>query len=156
MGVGAPIHHFGYTIFLFRDGRVEDARASAKIALDLLQASDWWVDPVFDGLAHPGNQEMLGIALETIDKMIADRVVPPYVTMTLLAFVEQADRGMEIARQIAASGTLYEIEIIYLDEFKVLREHEGFPELLQVLGLTDYWNSIGCRWSNDQVLCAAA
>ncbi len=99
---------------------------------------------------------MLDIAFETLDKMIADRVVPPYVTMTLLAFFEQADRVMELAMQVAEFGTLYELEIIYLDEFKVLREHEDFPELLQALGLTDYWNSIGCRWSNDQVLCDAA
>ncbi len=156
MGIGAPIHHFGYTIFLIRDNRLEDARASAKFALDLLQASDWWVDPVFDGLAHPGNQEMLDIAFETIDKMIADRVVPPYIPMTLLAFFDQADRVMEVAMQVAESGTLYEIEIIYLDEFKVLREHEDFPELLQALGLTEYWSSIGCRWRNDQVVCDAA
>ncbi len=88
--------------------------------------------------------------------MIADHELAPYVTMTLWALFEQTDRAMEVAMHIAESGTLYEIEIIYLDEFKVLREHEDFPELLQALGLTDYWNSIGCRWSNDQVLCDAA
>ncbi len=155
MVVGAPIHHFAYTIFLIRDNRLEDARASAKFALDMLQADDWWVDPVFDGLAHPSNQEMLDIAFETIGKMTAAGV-PPYITMTLWALFEQADRAMEVAMQVAESGTLYELEIIYLDEFKELREHERFPELLQALGLTDYWSDIGCRWNNDRVLCDAA
>jgi hypothetical protein len=121
----------------------------------MLQADDWWVDPVFDGLAHPSNQEMLDIAFETIGKMTAAGV-PPYITMTLWALFEQADRAMEVAMQVAESGTLYEIEIIYLDEFKQLREHERFPELLQALGLTDYWSDIGCRWTNDRVLCDAA
>ncbi len=84
--------------------------------------------------------------------------VPPYITMTVLALFEQGDRVMEFALNIANSGTLYEsdsaqVEIIYLDEFKVLRDHEQFPELLRTLGLTDYWASIGCQWSNDQVLC---
>ncbi len=156
MGVGGPIHNFTYTLFLIRDNRLEDARASTKYALDTLYADDWWVDPVFDGLVHPDDQEMLDIAFETIEKMIADHVLAPYVTMALWAMFEQADRVMEVAMQLAESGTLYEMEIIYLDEFKVLREHEDFPELLQSLGLTDYWNSIGCRWSNDQVLCDAA
>ena len=80
------------------------------------------------------------------------------ITMTLWALFEQADRVMEVARQIteSESGTLYEIEVIYLAEFKLLREHEDFPELLEALGLTDYWTSIGCRWSNDRLLCDAA
>ncbi len=157
MGVGAPEHHFAYTLFLIRDHRLEDARASMKFGLALAQSDDWWVDPVIDALAHPGNQEMLDIAIETIDKMITDSVFP-YITMTVLALFGQADRVMEIAMQVAESepGTLYELEIIYLDEFKLLREHENFPELLQALGLTDYWTGIGCRWSNDQVLCDAA
>lgn len=157
MGVGAPEHHFAYTLFLIRDNRLEDARASMKFGLELAQSDDWWVDPVIDALGHPGNQEMLGIAFETIDKMIADGVFP-YITMTVWALFGQSDRVMEIAMQAAESklGTFYELEIIYLDEFKVLREHEKFPELLKALGLTDYWKSIGCRWSNDQVLCDAA
>jgi len=157
MGVGAADHHFAYTLFLIRDNRLEDARASMKLGLELAQSDYWWVDPVIDALAHPGNQEMLDIAFETIDKMIADGVLP-YITMTVWALFEQADRVMEIAMQVAESepGTLYELEIIYLDEFKVLREHEEFSELLQALGLTDYWNSIGCKWSDDQVLCDAA
>ena len=128
-----------------------------KSGLELAQSDDWWVDPVIDALAHPGNREKRGIAFETIDKMVADGVFP-YITMTVWALFGQADRVMEIAMQAAESeaGTLYELEIIYLDEFRALREHDRFPELLQALGLTDYWNSIGCRWSNDQVHCDAA
>ncbi len=157
MGVGAADHHFAYTLFLIRDNRLEDARARMKVGLKLAQSDDWWVDPMIDALAHPGNQKTLDIAFETIDKMIADSV-PPFITMTVLALFGEADRVMEIAMQVAESetGTLYELEIIYLDEFKVLREHEDFPELLQALGLTDYWNSIGCQWNNDQVICDAA
>jgi hypothetical protein len=45
------------------------------------------------------------------------------------------------------------VEILYLDEFRVLREHEEFPELLDSLGLPDYWESIGCRWGGEKVLC---
>jgi DNA-binding winged helix-turn-helix (wHTH) protein/TolB-like protein/Tfp pilus assembly protein PilF len=157
MGVGAAEHHFAYTLFLLRDNRLEDARATMKFGLKLAQSDDWWVDPVIDALVHPGNQEMLGIAFETIEKMIADGV-SPFITMTVWALLGQADRVMEIAMQVAESepGTLYELEIIYLDEFKALREHENFPALLQALGLTNYWNSIGCRWSNDQVHCDTA
>ena len=157
MGVGAPEHHFAYSMFLIRDNRLEDARARMKVGLELAQSDDWWVDPVIDALAHPGNQEMRDIAFEAVEKMIADGV-SPFITMTVWALFGEADRVMEIAMQVAESepGTLYELEIIYLDEFKVLREHQNFPALLQALGLTDYWDSIGCRWSDDQVHCDAA
>ncbi len=157
MGVGAAEHHFAYTLFLIRDDRLEDARATMKFGLKLAQSDDWWVDPMIDALVHSGNQEMRDIAFEGVEKMIADGV-SPFITMTVWALFGQADRVMEIAMQVAQSepGSLYELEIIYLDEFKALREHENFPALLQALGLTDYWNSIGCRWNNDQVLCYAA
>ena len=157
MGAGSPIHNFAYTFFLVRDNRIDDARARAKFTLDMLHKDNWWVDPVFDGLAQPGNQQAIDNALETIDQM-SQRSVQPYITMTLWSLFGQADRAMELAMQVAESesGMLYEIEIIYLDEFRALREHSEFPALLRALGLTEYWHSIGCRWSDDQLLCSAA
>jgi len=157
MGIGGPIHHFGYTMFLIRDGRIEDARASAKYAYELLQEDDWWVDPIFDGLANPDDPEFRNIAFETARKMVAEDV-EPYITMITWALFGQADQVMEVAMRIADSGTLYahesaQVEIFYLDELKPLREHPDFPELLKKLGLTDYWTSIGCQWADDQVLC---
>ena len=64
---------------------------------------------------------------------------------------------MEIAlQQTAEVGAIHELELIFLDVFNVLREHEKFPQLLQALGLREYWSSIGCRWHEDQVTCDAA
>jgi hypothetical protein len=77
--------------------------------------------------------------------------------MTLWALFDNGDKVMEIALQQAAEfGAIYEQETIFLDEFDILREHDQFPQLLQALGLTDYWSSIGCRWHEDQVVCDAA
>jgi tetratricopeptide (TPR) repeat protein len=158
MGVGAPIHHFAHTMFLIREGRLEDARARTKYALKLVPAADdWWVDPIFDGLASPGDQQTRTVAYDTIHRMVAEGV-PPYVTMITWALFGEADKVLTIAMQVAESGTLYahesaQVEIFYLDELKLLRDHEEFPTLLQKLGLTDYWASIGCRWHNDQVVC---
>jgi adenylate cyclase len=158
LGVGSPIHNFAYTLFLIRENRIEDARSSAKFALQILQADDWWVDPIFDGLARPDNQQSVDIAFETIGKMISGGLVPPYITMTLWSLFGQPDKAMALAMQVAESnsGVLYEIEIIYLDELQGLREHPAFPELLQALGLTDHWDGIGCRWGSDQLDCDAA
>jgi tetratricopeptide (TPR) repeat protein len=160
MGPGAPMHHFGYTMFLMRDGRLEEARASTRIAVGLLQGNDFWVDPIFNSLANPEDPDLRNIAFGATEQLVASNT-PPYVTMIIWALLGQADRVMEVAMNLAESGKLYEhesaqVEIIYLDELKLLREHEEFPALLQKLGLTDYWSSIGCQWSDDQVLCEAS
>lgn len=160
MGPGAPIHHFGYTMFLMRDGRLEEARASTRIAVGLLQGNDFWVDPIFNSLANPEDPDLRNIAFGATEQLVANNTLP-YVTMIIWALLGQADRVMEVAMNLAESGKLYEhesaqVEIIYLDELKPLREHEEFPALLQKLGLSDYWTSIGCQWSDDQVLCEAS
>ena len=160
MGVGSPIHHWAHTMFLIRENRLDDARTSTKYALSLLPAlSDWWVDAVFDGLANPDDQEIREIAIETVRRMVKAGE-PPYVTMITWALFDRPDEVMAIAMNVVESETLYahesaQIEIFYLDELSQLRKHKDFPRLLQALGLVDYWKSIGCRWSNDQVQCDA-
>ena len=66
---------------------------------------------------------------------------------------QQADRAMEMAWRLVDDPSYFEIELIYLDEFGIVRDHRDFPRLLDELGLTDYWQSVGCRWENDGVAC---
>ena len=158
MGVGAPIHHFGNTMILLRDGRIDEARASTKHALQLFSGDYSWVDPVFDYLLNRNNQDLKVRAYQMAEQMTVDDDIAPYVTMIVWALFVEADRVMDIAMQVADSGELYEhdsaqIEIMYLDELKLLRDHKDFPMLLRKLGLTDYWDSIGCQWANDRVTC---
>ena len=157
MSVGVPDHHLAYALYLVRDGRLEEAGDSLKFALKLAQRDASWVDTVIDGLAHPDDQQRIDAAYATIDALAASQMMPPYIAMTLWALFDDGDKIMEIALQRAAeAGAIYELEVIYLDEFRVLREHEKFPQLLQALGLSDYWGSIGCRWQEDRVSCNTA
>ena len=158
MGIGAPIHHFGYTMLLLRDGRIDEARDSVKHALQLFSADYSWVDPVFDYLLDRNSQDLKVRAYQTAEQMTVDDDIAPYISMIVWALFGEADKVMAIAMQVADSGKLYEhdsaqIEIMYLDELKLLRDHKDYPMLLRKLGLTDYWNSIGCEWANDQVTC---
>ena len=159
MEVEVPDHYFAYTVFLLRDGRHEEARESVRKGLRLALLDDSWVNAVIDGLAYADDPQRLAMAKSTIDSLSADKILPAYVTMTLWALFadridDSSDRIMEIALQeVAEQGHIYELEIIFVDEFRELREHEQFPQLLQALGLSDYWSSIGCRWYADQVLC---
>lgn len=154
MGVGVPDHHFGYAIFLLRDGRVEEARESAKIALALAQVSDRWVDPVFDSLANPADAELRSVAISFIDAIAADGSIPPYLPMTLWSLFGQSNRMMQLANEWPEdAGVIKNLELIYQDEFKSFRQEPDFPRLLDKLGLTRYWSNIGCKWSADHVVC---
>ncbi len=154
--VGSWIHKLAHTLFLMREQRIEEARQKAKEALESYSQPTGWVDAVFDGFLNPSHTESLDKTVAYISAAAASGALPTNIELVLWALLGQGDKAMAAAWALHESGEFFEIEIIYLDEFKVLREHEEFPELLQALGLTDYWSKIGCRWHNDQVLCGAA
>ena len=154
--VGSWIHNLSYTLFLLREQRIDEARQKAKEALLSYSQPTGWVDAVFDGIMNASDADSLGETVAAISAAAKSGALQKNIELTLWALLGQGDKAMAAAWALQQSGEVYEIEIIYLDEFKVLREHEEFPELLQALGLTDYWSSIGCRWNNDHVLCDAA
>lgn len=153
--VGSWIHNLSYTLFLIREQRIDEARQKAKEALVSYGQPTGWVDAVFDGFMNASDAESLGDTVASVSAAVASGDLQKNIELTLWALLDQGDEAMAAAWDLQESGEFYELEIIYLDEFKVLREHEEFPELLRALGLTDYWASIGCRWNNDHVLCDA-
>ncbi len=156
MNVGAPDHHIAYSFFLIRDDRLDEAKNSINFALSLANRDNWWVDVIFDALNNPDDQERQQIAFSTIDGMSSDEAMPPYVMMTIWALFDNGDKIIEIALQQAREvGVIYELETIFLDEFDVLRDHPDFPQFLSAIGLTDYWNSVGCIWQTQQLVCHA-
>jgi DNA-binding winged helix-turn-helix (wHTH) protein/TolB-like protein len=157
MGIGVPDHYLAYTLFLMRDNRVDEARASAKTAIDLAQSPSWWIDMIFNSLANPNDPQLRKIALATIELVAADESAPAYIPMVLWMEFGQADRGMELAQRWAArTGTLKNLELVYQPEFAAFRRQPGFPALLAGIGLTQYWSDIGCQWTNDTLVCSAA
>jgi DNA-binding winged helix-turn-helix (wHTH) protein/TolB-like protein/Tfp pilus assembly protein PilF len=151
--VGSWIHNLAYTLFLIREQRLDEARQKAKEALDSYGQATDWVDPVFDGLMDPSETSGLADTEASISAAATSGDLPPNIELTLWALLGEGDKAMEAAWALEASGDYFEVEIFYLDEFRVLREHEQFPELLEALDLTEYWDSIGCHWGGEQVVC---
>ena len=152
--VGSWIHNLSYTLFLIREQRLDEARQKAKEALQSYGQPTDWVDPVFDGLKSPSNEDSLADTVAAISGGATSGDLPKNIELTLWALLGQGDKAMQAAWEfLKESGGYFEVEIFYLDEFRVVREHEEFPDLLDALGLTDYWESIGCRWDGNQVIC---
>lgn len=153
MGTGAPISQLSYALFLVRDGRITEAREVVRHAMGLLGVDTSWVDSLFDELAKPPQSRSLDSILP---QYTATDTIPPRVLIVFLALAGQSDEAMKIAWRLVEDPSYFDIELIYLDEFRVLRQHAEFPQLLDQLGLTDYWMNVGCRWDVDQLHCATS
>lgn len=150
MRVGAPIHLLSYALFLIRDQRIDEAREVARNAMILYQADVSWVDPVFDALRLlPDSATLVSVLADYSSR----GVIPQNALVTFWVLAGQADPAMQMFWKLADDPSFFEIELLYLDEFRILRRHADFPRLLDELGLADYWRAAGCRWDNDAGIC---
>ena len=137
-----------------RDDRIDEAREAARRAMTLYQLDDSWVDPIFDELVNSPTSESTVAVLQ--DYSARDAIPNNTALITFWVLAGQADRAMEMAWRLADDPSYFEIELIYLDEFRILRQHQDFPRLLEELGLVDYWRSAGCQWDNDAGICISS
>lgn len=150
MGSGAPIHQLSYALFLIRDNQIGAAREVTRRAMQEFQADPSWVDAVFDELAKSPTSDTMKT---TLDRYAAQNIIPVNVLMTFRALSGQRNEAMAIAWQLVDDASLFDIELLYLDEFRTLRQHEDFSRLTEQLGLNEYWRNVGCRWQSDALQC---
>lgn len=150
MGLHASIHSLAYSLYLIRRGDIDAAATYAKAGLEQNNVDSSWVDPVFDGLREGGNREQ---ALGILSQLSEMGALPENVELTMWQLFGEVDRAMGIARRLEQKGGLFELEIVFIDEFKSLRQHPDFPAFVSAIGLTDYWASAGCIWTNDRLEC---
>ena len=150
MAFGASIHSLAYALYLIRTGDIEGAKVSTRFALGELDLDSTWVDAIFDGIADPARREE---ALALLDQLQASGSMPPNVLMSLAVLLDDPDRAMAVARGADIDSTAFDIEIIYIDEFRAFRRHPEFDDFAAHVGLADYWQSAGCRWVDDRVSC---
>ncbi len=150
MNLQSPIHDLAYALFKIRQGRTDEARDLAKAGLEKYAADNSWVDPVFDGIEDPALRDQ---AHQLVSDMSAAGQLPARVEITLWALLNDADRAMQVARRLEKEGEVFEAELLFIPQFQQLREHPDFPALMDAIGLTEYWNSVGCRWEQNALHC---
>ncbi len=152
MDLGASVHLLAYSFYLIRTGQFEEAKARAARAINALDpaADPSWVGPVFDGVADPSKRDE---ALAVVDQLQASNALPDNVLMTLSVLLGDVDRAMQVGLASEPRGAVFELELIYIDEFRDFRRHEQFAEFAQKVGLQDFWDQAGCTWIEDRVVC---
>ena len=74
----------------------------------------------------------------------------------MLSEDEREDRqsqGARLALELAESGQFYEMDFLFLEELESLRQSPGFSELMDKLGIRQYWDENECELLNDEVRC---
>lgn len=150
MELEASIHSLAYALFLIRKGQIDDAKQRAKQALDQFDLDTAWVDAVFDGMADPQKREG---AVGMLKQLYESEQVTDNVVMTAAVLLGDIDTAMQIARGAEDESSVYEIEIIYLDEYREFRQHPEFAAFTVGVGLNEYWEEAGCGWRNDRIVC---
>ena len=51
---------------------------------------------------------------------------------------------------------VFEMDLLFIPEVAPLRERADFADLLDALGIADYWLERGCSWTVNGAVCDAA
>ncbi len=146
-------HLLAHALLLVRDGQLEQARSIARDAVELQGVPSDWIDPVFAAFQRPENS---AVALAAIERGAANRHIGPLVEVTARTILGDVDGAMRIAWQLTAPGEVFEMDLLFIPEFRPLRQHPEFPALLDALGISHYWANNGCVWRDDRVNCSAS
>lgn len=150
MQLEAPVHSLAYSLFLLRTAQFAEAAAYAKLGLEQNGLDSTWIDPVFLGLQNESERQQ---SIDIVAQISSQSGLPETVEMTLWTLFGEIDRAMDVAHRALANRGALELEVIYIDEFAAFRQHPGFADFVDAIGLNEYWDNAGCRWIDDRISC---
>ena len=150
LGAGGTNHLIGQALLMLREGRFDRARDLAREGAIIKDGAADWADVVFAAIQDPAKRSEALVALDgTPDSPRID----PRIELSLRTVLGDVDGALQVANSLALPGEHFEIDVIFLPELRPLREHPGFFDLMENLGVQKYWDGNGCVWLDDSVSC---
>jgi len=150
LGVSDQYHFFGYALSLMREGRLGEARELASSGAIINYGDNSWIDPVSAALSDESQRD-LALAAISADSVVGH--LDPRILMAIHSLLGDVDGAMHIAKELAQPGAHLEMDLLFMPELRPMRRHPGFHELMEMLGVQDYWDENGCVWLDDSVSC---
>ncbi|MGI9272058.1 MAG: winged helix-turn-helix domain-containing tetratricopeptide repeat protein [Woeseiaceae bacterium] len=150
LGAEGATHRLANALLVARLGDMEEAQDLAITGVLLDGGSTNWVGPFFAALAEPAKRDL---ALAAIDDAAANAEVELQVEATLRMLLGDVDGALAVSRKIVTPSAALETELFFLPEFEPLRQRPEFLELMDTIGVTDYWEEAGCVWEDLEVEC---
>lgn len=152
LGAEGTSHMLAYALYLANQGDIERASEVARIAAARAGFSPEWIDGVLAGMQ---DESLSATALATVNaSQDAGELTPQieFVTRTLLGDLNGA---MRVANLLKEPGEAFEMDLLWIPQFRPLREHPQFLELMRELGVVEYWQLRGCVFEDASVRCSA-
>ena len=151
LGGGNASYLLANALYLYRQGKINDARRLTVAGVTAGGGSTDWVDPVFAALDDPTR---IDAALSALDQVAVDEQIQVQVEVTLRTMLGDIDGALRVAEQLVQPGATFETDLLFMHEFAPLRQRPEFLELMAALGVTDYWQQAGCQWKDFAVDCS--
>ncbi len=152
-GASGPTHMMGYALFLFREGRSAEAYEVTREAAQMAGGSEAWIDPVFAALDDAAYR---ADAQAAVDAAVSQDGISRQIEFIVRTVLGDLDGAMNVARLLETEGEVFEMDLLFIPQVEPLREHPDFGNLLDALGITDYWRERGCTWTGAGAVCDAA
>jgi DNA-binding winged helix-turn-helix (wHTH) protein/TolB-like protein len=150
LGASGPTYLQPYALLLARDGDFALAREKIRDSMVRTGRDSSWVDVIFAAFTDPLLRQD---ALQALDTASADDAVEPQVEFVARTWLGDTDGAMTMAQRLVDLGEYFEIDLLFVPGLEPLREHPGFPLLLDNLGITAYWEQNNCRWNGRKASC---
>ncbi len=150
LGANGTNHLLGRALLLIRQGRYAEARELARAGASVNGGGASWVNSVFAAMADPAKR---ADALATVGEASASGQLDPRIELVLRTVLDDLDGALKVAESLAEPGKYFEIDVLFLPELRPLREHPGFFDVIDKLGIQQYWDENGCVWLDDSVSC---
>ena len=129
---------------------MDETRQVLADAVEILGDGTNWFDPVFTALRDPAQVEL---ALAAVNVAAADQAINLRVEVYLRALLGDIDGAIRVAKRLTWPGETLGPDFLFLPELLPVRQHAGFLELMDDLGIVEYWDEAGCVWQGTAVKC---
>lgn len=150
LGVGSLYDYFGYALMLMRQNKLQEAIELARTGATFNDGTSNWVEPLFAALEDESQRDA---AIAALDEAAQAGQVDQRLNMALRVFLDDVDGAMLIAKELAGPGMHRPMDLLFLPELRALRQHPEFFELMEMLGVKQYWDENDCVWLDDSISC---
>lgn len=153
LGLETPMAQLAHSLYLVRSGQIDTAKDIAIRGIEQVGLGTAWVNPVLDGI---GDESRRAQAITVFETVAASGELLENAEITVWMLLGEVDRAMRVARRLETEPGLFELELIFIDEFRAFRQHPEFPDFTSAVGLTEYWEKSNCRWLEDRIRCGGS
>lgn len=150
LGLETPMAELAHSLYQVRSGQIDKAKEIAIHGIEQVGLDTGWVSPVLDGIGDPSRRAE---AIAIFEQVAASGELLENAEITVWMLLGEVDRAMQVARRLETERGLFELELIFIDEFRALHRHPEFPAFTEAVGLNEYWENSNCRWLDDRIRC---